>query len=350
LLIAAQEIKWNLATNTICITDLSGLIIVKPPELSLVIPCYNESSVLPLLRERLLHTLSPTGVDWEAILVDDGSLDDTFAQLAAMHAQDPRFKVISFSRNFGHQTAVFAGLFHAWGNFVAVMDADLQDPPELLLACLDKLREGHDVVYAVRRQRKENFVKRICYSLFYRLLKSIAEVEIPLDSGDFCMMRQQVVSVLRQMPERNIFVRGLRAWSGFRQVGVEYNRGARAAGETKYPFRKLVRLAMDGIFAFSPLPLRMAAYMGFASLALSLMTTLFIAAWKILGFSLFGYSPSAVPGWTSLVCLMLFLNGIQFLILGVIGEFIGRIYNETKQRPRWIIRTALGIAETKEQL
>jgi dolichol-phosphate mannosyltransferase len=262
-----------------------------------------------------------------------------------MHAADARFKVISFSRNFGHQTAVFAGLSHAFGDFVGVMDADLQDPPEFLLTCLGKLKEGYDVAYAVRRQRKENWVKRFCYSLFYRLLKSIAEVEIPLDSGDFCLMRQQVVAVLRQMPERDIFVRGLRAWSGFRQIGVEYNRAARAAGETKYPFRKLLRLAMDGVFAFSPLPLRMAVYLGFASLVLSFVATVCIVAWKISGFRLFGYYPSAVPGWTSLVCLVLFLNGMQFLILGVMGEFIGRIYNETKQRPRWVIRRVLGVTE-----
>jgi polyisoprenyl-phosphate glycosyltransferase len=319
---------------------------VKPPELSLVIPCYNESAVLSLLRDRLLQSLSSAGVEWEVILVDDGSVDDTFAQLAAMHATDARFKVISFSRNFGHQTAVFAGLSHAFGDFVGVMDADLQDPPEFLLTCLAKLKEGYDVAYAVRRQRKENWIKKFCYSLFYRLLKSIAEVEIPLDSGDFCLMRQQVVAVLRQMPERDIFVRGLRAWSGFRQIGVEYNRAARAAGETKYPFRKLLRLAMDGVFAFSPLPLRMAVYLGFASLVLSLVATLCIVAWKISGFRLFGYYPSAVPGWTSLVCLVLFLNGMQFLILGVMGEFIGRIYNETKQRPRWVIRKVLGITET----
>jgi glycosyltransferase involved in cell wall biosynthesis len=318
---------------------------VKPPELSLVIPCYNESAVLSLLRDRLLQSLSSAGIEWEVILVDDGSVDDTFAQLAAMHTADARFKVISFSRNFGHQTAVFAGLSHAFGDFVGVMDADLQDPPEFLLTCLGKLKEGYDVAYAVRRQRKENWVKKICYSLFYRLLKSIAEVEIPLDSGDFCLMRQQVVAVLRQMPERDIFVRGLRAWSGFRQIGVEYNRAARAAGETKYPFRKLLRLAMDGVFAFSPLPLRMAVYLGFASLVLSFVATVCIVAWKISGFRLFGYYPSAVPGWTSLVCLVLFFNGMQFLILGVMGEFIGRIYNETKQRPRWVVRRVLGITE-----
>jgi len=316
---------------------------IQPPKLSLVIPCFNESRVLPLLRQRLMESLSGLDMTWEVILVDDGSSDDTFAQLAAMHVTDPRFKVLSFSRNLGHQTAVFAGLNHAHGDFVAVLDADLQDPPELLASCLAKLNEGFDVVYAVRRTRKENIFKRICYAAFYRLLKSIAEVEIPLDSGDFCMMRQPVVAVLRSMPERNVFVRGLRAWAGFRQTGLEYDRAARAAGETKYPFRKLLRLALDGVFAFSPLPLRLAIYVGFASLFISLLAAGFLVVWKIADFQLLGHYPSAVPGWTSLVCLMLFFNGIQFLILGVMGEFIGRIYNETKQRPRWIVREACGL-------
>jgi glycosyltransferase involved in cell wall biosynthesis len=315
-------------------------------ELSLVIPCYNEGRVLPFLKERLLRSLPELKLSWEAILVDDGSRDDTFQQLAAMHAADPRFKVISFSRNFGHQTAVFAGLSHAKGDYVAVMDADLQDPPEFLATCLAKLNEGYDVVYAVRRQRKENLFKRACYAVFYRLLKFVAEVEIPLDSGDFCVMRQCVVSVLRQMPEHDVFVRGLRAWSGFRQTGIEYNRAARAAGETKYPFRKLVRLAMDGVFAFSAFPLRLATYLGFASLTISLAAVVLVVLWKIFNFQLFGHYPSEVPGWTSVVCLILFMGGIQFLILGVMGEFIGRIYNEVKQRPRWIIRETCGLDVT----
>ncbi|MFZ0829042.1 MAG: glycosyltransferase family 2 protein [Verrucomicrobiia bacterium] len=317
------------------------------PEFSLVIPCYNEGKVLPLLHERLVQSLATLGVSWESIMVDDGSQDDTFKQLTILHQREPRFKVISFSRNFGHQTAVLAGLCHARGEFVAVMDADLQDPPEFLASCLAKLKEGYDVVYAVRRQRKENWLKRVCYSVFYRLLKLISEVEIPLDSGDFCVMRQQVVAVLRQMPERNVFMRGLRAWSGFRQIGIEYNRAARAAGETKYPIRKLLRLAMDGVFAFSPLPLRLATYLGLVSLAVSLAAVIFVLAWKVLNFRLLGHYPAEVPGWTSIVCLFLFMGGMQFLILGVMGEFIGRIYNEVKQRPRWIVREALGIESTK---
>jgi dolichol-phosphate mannosyltransferase len=317
------------------------------PELSLVIPCYNESRVLSLLRDRLVQSMSVLGITWEVILVDDGPVDDTLNQIKAMHAGDHRFKVISFSRNFGHQTAVFAGLSQAKGNFVAVMDADLQDPPEFVATCLAKLREGYDVVYAVRRQRKENFFKRACYSAFYRGLKMIAEVDIPLDSGDFCVMRQQVVSVMRAMPERNVFVRGLRAWSGFRQIGIEYNREARAAGETKYPFRKLVRLALDGVFAFSTLPLRLATYLGFLSLAVSLFGIFFLVLWKFLDFSVMGHHPSEAPGWTSVICLILFMGGVQFLILGVLGEFVGRIYNEVKQRPRWIIRETHGLSDSQ---
>ena len=313
------------------------------PGLSLVIPCFNEGAMLPFLKERLLQSLPALKMSWEVILVDDGSRDDTFAQLAALHAADPRFKVLSFSRNFGHQTAVFAGLSFATGDFVAVMDADLQDPPEFLGTCIAKLNEGFDVVYAVRRQRKESFFKRVCYATFYRLLRAIAEVEIPLDSGDFCVMRQQVVAVMRQMPERDVFVRGLRSWSGFRQTGIEYNRAARAAGETKYPFRKLVRLAMDGVFAFSPFPLRLAAYIGLGIVALSVLAALTVLVWKIFNFQLFGHYPAEVPGWSSVVCLILFMGGIQLLMLGVMGEFIGRIYNEVKQRPRWIIRETCGL-------
>lgn len=314
------------------------------PELSLVIPCFNEGKVLKLLHQRLVESLGRTGMIWEVILVDDGSSDDTFAQTAAMHRADPRFKVLSFSRNFGHQTAVFAGLSRAKGDFVGILDADLQDPPELVATCIAKLKEGYDVVYAVRRQRKENLFKRIAYAGFYRLLNAIAEAEIPLDSGDFCVMRQPVVAVLRSMPERDVFVRGLRAWCGFRQVGLEYERAARAAGETKYPFRKLVKLALNGIFAFSSLPLRLAIYLGFFSVAVSLATGGLIIIWHFLNFQVLGHYPSEVPGWTSLACLILFLSGMQFLILGILGEFIRRVYAEVQQRPRWILRAEFGFS------
>lgn len=311
--------------------------------LSLVIPCYNEADVLPLLRERLTQTLEKLDTAWEVVLVDDGSRDNTFALLTAMHQQDPRYKALALSRNFGHQAAISAGLTHATGEAVAIMDADLQDPPEILAACLEKLREGFDVVYAVRRKRKENFLKRSAYALFYRLLKLVAEVEIPLDSGDFCVMSRRFADVLRQMPERNVFLRGLRAWSGFRQTGLEYERSARAAGRTKYPFTKLLKLAMDGVFAFSTVPLRLATYLGFATVGLSLCAGLFIVGWRLAGFRFMGHTAQELPGWAAVVGLALFFGGIQLVLLGIMGEYLGRIYTEVKQRPRWVVRETLGI-------
>ena len=318
------------------------------PELSLVIPCYNEAEVLPVLKARLLQSLNGLGVPWEVIFVDDGSCDSTGEQLGLMHQDEPRFKVICFSRNFGHQLAVCAGLAYATGRAVGILDADLQDPPEIFARCLEKLREGYDVVYAVRKKRKENAVKRAAYGLFYRFLRLVAEVDIPLDSGDFCLMNQRVVTVLRRMPERNVFVRGLRAWAGFRQIGLEYERAPRAAGETKYPFKRLLRLATDGIFAFSTAPLRLATYVGYGALCVSVLFGLVILAWRIGGFRLMGHTASELPGWTAEAGGMLFIAGVQFLILGCMGEYIGRIYTEVKQRPRWVVRETFGLERRNE--
>jgi dolichol-phosphate mannosyltransferase len=311
-------------------------------DLSIVIPCYNETEVLPLLKTRLLESLPKLGVTWEVILVDDGSTDDTREQLAALHRADPRFKIISLSRNFGHQSAICAGLAFVSGNAVGIMDADLQDPPEIFSDALRKLREGYDVVYAVRRKRKENFAKRFAYALFYRALTYVAEVDIPLDSGDFCLMTRQVVTALNRMPERNVFLRGLRAWTGFRQTGIEYERDARVAGEPKYSFRKLIRLATDGVFAFSILPLRLATYLGFFAVAVSLLAGMFVLVWRLCGFRFMGYAAYQLPGWAAIVGGIFFISGLQFLILGCLGEYVGRIYAEVKQRPRWIAREALG--------
>jgi dolichol-phosphate mannosyltransferase len=312
-------------------------------ELSIIIPCYNEAEVLPSLRTRLLKCLTDLGVGWEVILVDDGSSDNTYELLAQMHRADPRFKVIGLSRNFGHQSAIGAGLACASGAAVGIMDADLQDPPEVLLGAFHKLREGYDVVYAIRRARKENFLKRAAYALFYRILTLVAEVNIPLDAGDFCLMSGRVATVLRQMPERNVFLRGLRAWAGFRQFGLEYERAARAAGETKYQFKKLLGLAADGVFAFSLLPLRLATYLGLCAVGFSILAGAFVLIWRFCGFRFMGHTAHDVPGWAAISCTLLFIGGIQSLMLGCLGEYIGRIYTEVKQRPRWIIREALGI-------
>jgi glycosyltransferase involved in cell wall biosynthesis len=311
--------------------------------LSVVVPCFNESAVLPLLKPRLTKAMNHLNVPWEVVFVDDGSSDDTYEQLSRMHSEDPRFKVISFSRNFGHQTAVVAGLAHASGEAVAVLDADLQDPPEVLTECLAQWRNGYQVIYGVRQKRKENIVKRTLYASFYRALWFFSEIRIPLDSGDFCLMDRAVVDVIVNMPERNVFVRGLRAWAGFRQIGIAYERDARAAGETKYPLVRLFKLAADGIFSFTTIPLRMATWLGLVVAFLCSVFLVFIALWRLCGFSFMGHTGDELPGWAGGTALVLFLGSVQLIFLGIIGEYIGRIYEESKARPRWIIRAALGV-------
>lgn len=310
----------------------------------MVIPCYNEAAVLPHLKERLLASLPQLGVTWEVILVDDGSVDETGGLLEAMHHTDPRFKVIRFSRNFGHQAAISAGLAHSSGSAVGVIDADLQDPPEIFAEAYKKLSEGYEVVYAIRRKRKENIFKRTAYALFYRVLAVVSDVQIPLDAGDFCLMKRAVVRVMCDLPERNVFLRGLRAWAGFRQVGIEYTRSARLVGETKYSLRKLLQLAGDGIFSFSTAPLRLALYFGVLALFCSAFLGSFILIWRFANFKFMGHAAQDLPGWAAIADGLLFLSGMQFLILGCLGEYIGRIYTEVKHRPRWIVRKTLGLS------
>jgi glycosyltransferase involved in cell wall biosynthesis len=311
--------------------------------LSLVIPCCNEETVLPLLEKRVIAAVSALSPDWEIVFVDDGSADGTYEFLSRLHAREPRVKVIRLSRNFGHQTAVWAGLHYANGQVVAVLDADLQDPPELLAACLERWREGYDVMYAVRQKRKEGVLKRAAYSLFYRLLNAVADIRIPLDSGDFCVLDRRVVLVLREMGERNVFVRGMRAWSGFRQIGVPYERDERAAGESKYPLGRLVKLAVNGIVSFSTFPLRLATWIGLGSVIFAFGALLFVLAWRIFGFRFFGMVAGDVPGWTSGRIVALLIGGVQLFIMGIMGEYVARIYDEVKRRPRWVVGESLGI-------
>ncbi len=315
--------------------------------LSLVIPCYNEAAVLPLLISAVQKCLDKIGIPWEVICVDDGSKDNTFEQLVSINAQDPRYKVIRLSRNFGQQAAILAGLWHTSGQVIGIMDADLQDPPELLADGLAKLREGFDVVYFIRKKRKEGLVKRVCYAAFYRILNRVSEAEIPLDAGDFCLMTRNVVEAIKSMPEREVFLRGLRAWSGFRQVGLEYEREVRAAGEAKFGWRKLLSMAADAIFSFSILPLRVATCLGLLTLFSSAGIAVLLAVWRMYGFRLFGHAASELPGWTAFACGMLFFGGVQLVILGCIGEYIGRIYLEMKQRPRWILRDSVGFGRAQ---
>ena len=311
--------------------------------LSIVIPCFNEEEVLPLLERRLFETLQALSPDWEVIFVDDGSTDGTYEALAATHAREPRAKVVRLSRNFGHQTAVWAGLHYANGDVVAVLDADLQDPPELLASCLERWREGYDVVYAVRQKRKEGLFKRAAYAAFYRMLRFASDVHIPLDSGDFCVMDRSVVRVLRQMNERQVFVRGMRAWTGFRQIGLPYERPGRAAGESKYPMGRLMKLAVDGILSFSAFPLRIATWIGLAWMLFAFLSILFVLAWRIWKFEFVGMVASDVPGWASTVMITLLIGGVQLFLIGVMGEYLGRIYEEVKHRPRWIVSDSLGL-------
>lgn len=300
------------------------------PQLSVVVPLYNEEENVPELHRRLSESLGKLLHDYELVFVNDGSRDRTEELLNGLHAQDPRVTVIRLSRNFGHQAAVCAGLEHARGQGVVVMDGDLQDPPEVLGAFIAKWREGNDVVYAVRQNRKENVFKRAGYWTFYRLLRAISDLDIPLDSGDFCLMDRKVVDVLRHLPERLRFVRGLRTFVGFRQVGLCYDRGARYAGDPKYTFRTLAGLATDGLVSFSSYPLRLVTYCGFLSVAVALV----LALW-VLGDALVYHT--APRGWASTVVVVLFMSAIQLLSLGIIGEYIRRIFIESKGRPPYIV-------------
>lgn len=313
------------------------------PHISIVIPCYNEQEVLPQLFARVDAALGSLSDTWDVVCVDDGSNDDTWKLLAQQSSRDTRWKALRFARNFGHQTAVSAGIFHTTGDVIVVMDADLQDPPEELPRFLDRWREGYQVVYAVRTKRKENLIKRLCYWGFYRLLSKITVNPIPLDTGDFCVMDRCVVDVLKQMPERNRFVRGLRAWVGFRQIGVPYERQSRAAGGVKYSINMLLRLALDGLLSFSTLPLRLATYLGLAVSGITFLGVIFTLAQRIFSafFSRFGLGP--VPGFASIMISILFLAGVQLICIGILGEYLGRIYDEVKRRPQWIIAEAAGV-------
>ena len=306
--------------------------------ISIVIPLYNEEENVHELVERLLKASPLWNEDFEILFVDDGSYDDTFELIKKYCTNDSRLKCIKLSRNFGHQAAISAGIKKAKGDAVIIMDGDLQDPPEELPRFLEKWREGFHVVYAVRTKRKEGFLKRLAYKIFYRLLNMISNIDIPLDSGDFCVMDKKVVRVLNsEMIEQSRFVRGLRAYAGFKQIGVSYERQERAAGEVKYTMRKLIRLAIDGLLDFSTFPLRIATYVGFMIAFPSFIIGVFFVIHRIFNFKIFGYTPADTPGMASLAVGVFFLGGVIMVMLGVIGEYIGRIYFEVKRRPFYII-------------
>ena len=301
------------------------------PEISVVVPLLDEQESLDELHRRLTAVLDALDLPAEIVLVDDGSRDATPRLLEALAARDDRVVPIHLSRNFGHQAAVSAGLDHARGDTVVVMDADLQDPPELIPDFVRAWREGHDVVYAVRRSRRENVLKRAGYALFYRLLGGLADHAIPRDSGDFCLMDRRVVEAMKAMPERVRFVRGLRAFVGFRQVGLPYDRPGRAAGRTKYSLSKLVRLAVDGLVSSSGVPLRLVTYLGMASAGLALVLAFWVVADAVT-------TRTAPRGWASTIVVVLFMGSVQLLSLGILGEYLRLIFLETKGRPTYIAR------------
>ncbi len=302
-------------------------------ELSVVIPVYNEEETLPELQRRLGEILARVAPDYEVLLVNDGSRDGTEALLGRLCTPGSRWRAIHFSRNFGHQAAVAAGIRHATGRAVVVMDADLQDPPELLEQLLARWREGYEVVYAQRiRREREGPAKRGLAWAYYRVLQAVSPVDIPADTGDFCLMDRKVVDALVALPERNRYIRGLRAWLGFRQTAVQFERAARFAGEPKYTFRKSLSLAINGIVSFSKQPLRIATWFGLlVSLASFLLGIWFIILRLTGGFE--------IRGWASTVVIILFLGGVQLLTIGIIGEYLARIYDEVKQRPLFVVRS-----------
>ena len=311
---------------------------------SVVVPCFNEEAVLPELFKRLSGAAATWDMDCEIICIDDGSRDNTWELLKAQNAKDPRWRCLSFARNFGHQTAVSAGLFYATGDAVVVIDADLQDPPEEISRLLARWREGFEAVFATRKKRRDPFLKRILAWGFYRLLEKMTPLPMARDAGDFCLLDKKVVAVMNALPERSRYLRGLRTWCGFRQTSVEFDRAERAAGEPQYTFKKSFKLAMDGLFSFSAVPLRLATYLGLWVSGFAFLGAVFTLVQKLFAgqFAKIGLAPG--PGFPTIVISVLFLGGVQLICLGILGEYIGRIYEEVKGRPLWIIRDSAGLA------
>ncbi len=307
--------------------------------ISVIVPMYYEELVAKECYERLKNVLVKiSDMNYEIIFINDGSKDKTMEILNNIASTDKNVKIIDFARNFGHQVAVTAGLFNCKGDAVVIIDADLQDPPELIIEMLDKWKEGYDVVYGKRKKRKgESKFKLVTAKYFYKFLATMSDVEIPKDTGDFRLIDKCVVEAFRNMPERNRFIRGMISWIGFNQTYIEYNRDERFAGETKYPLKKMIKFASDGIIAFSSKPLRLMSFLGGATIIVSVILMIYALISKLF------YHTDA--GWTSLMIVILFFSGVQLLSLGVIGEYIARIYDESKNRPLYLIKNKINFEE-----
>ncbi len=313
------------------------------PLISVVVPVYNESEVIATFYERARATLTRLeNFDYELVFVDDGSVDDSFRRLSAFAAANPCVRVLKLSRNFGHQIAISAGIDHASGDCVVVIDADLQDPPEVIAAMIERWRDGFDVVYGVRSERDgERTMKLVTAAAFYRLLGRITQVHIPPDVGDFRLLSRRAVDQLKQLREKDRFVRGLVSWIGFNQTGVTYSRDKRYAGVTKYPYRKMIKFAFDGITSFSTAPLKLAMWSGYGASMLAFLYLLSVFVQKALGYT--------VEGWATIMVALLFLGGVQLVCIGILGEYLGRIFNEVKPRPMYILSDVLGAASHRPQ-
>lgn len=310
---------------------------------SVIVPMFNEEAVIEYTYQRLKAVMDTTGQCYELIFINDGSKDRTVELMKQMVDKDDKVRLIDFSRNFGHQIAITAGMDYAQGEAIVVIDADLQDPPEVILDMIDKWKEGYEVVYGRRLKRKgETLFKKLTALAFYRVLRSMTNVDIPLDTGDFRLIDRKVCDVLRGLKEKNRFVRGLISWIGFKQTSVEYVREERFAGETKYPLKKMIGFALDGITSFSYKPLKIASYLGFFLSIGSFVYLLIIIGQRL-------FTNTTVEGWTTIVALNLLFNGIILILLGVIGEYIGRIYDESKDRPLYIVREAQGYPPTEDE-
>ena len=308
------------------------------PKYSLIIPIYNEEETIPELYRRVSDVMDSLDDSVELILINDGSRDRSLNLMRELQERDARVCYISFARNFGHQAAVTAGLNFARGQVIVVLDADLQDPPELIPKMIESWQAGYHVVYAQRTKRKkESWFKRLTAYVFYRLLRRLADVDIPADTGDFCLMDRQVVEVLNSMPERNRYIRGLRAWIGFRQTAVKFERDPRFAGEVKYTFKKSLALAINSLVSFSKIPLRLSTYLGLFSALIALLMALLVLYWRL------QQPNSPVTGLATILIAVFFLGSVQLISIGILGEYIGRIYEEVKGRPAYTIAEIAGL-------
>lgn len=301
------------------------------PIISLVIPIYNEEVIIPTLFDRCIKALPSISENFEIIAVDDGSSDQSLALLLECHQKDSRFKVLSLSRNFGHQAAFLAGLTHARGEVVAMIDGDLQDPPELLATFYAKIQEGYEVVYAVRKKRKERGLKRLAYWVYYRLLDAVSEVPIPHDSGDFSMISRKALNSILGTTEQSLFIRGIRSWVGFKQTGIEYDRDKRFGGEPKYTLKKLFQLAYNGIFSFSQFPIKFLTNLGVFVLISSFIYSAYTIYLRL-------FTDTVPQGFTTMIIAIFMLSGIQLIALGIIGEYVLRIYDESRGRPLFLVQ------------